>query len=236
MVLINEVYRSLCHNPLFKSIEETELRDISGYFSYKKVKKNHHIFLQGDHFNSIYFLCNGRVKITRIDHQGREQLVGVCNDGDMFPHLGYYFSKTGYPANALVLEDAHLLYVPSQNIEKLITNNPNIAMILIKVMGEKMIDLQCRLQESLLSSTYEQMIKLLLRLAKKHGVKLSNGDILFLTPFQNKELASIIGTTRETVSRIMSKLESNQLINRDYNGRLLIKVEELQREGTKGQV
>ncbi|UTW68734.1 hypothetical protein KHA80_14930 [Anaerobacillus sp. HL2] len=51
-----------------------------------------------------------------------------------------------------------------------------------------MIDLQCRLEEKLLSSTYEQVVKLLLRLAQKHGVKLSNGNTLFLTPFQNKEL------------------------------------------------
>ncbi|QOY38223.1 Crp/Fnr family transcriptional regulator [Anaerobacillus isosaccharinicus] len=226
----NEVHTFLSEFPSFINIDEIELKEMSCYFSYKKVKKNNHIFLQGDRFHSIYFLFNGRVKISRGDNHGREQLVGVCNDGEMFPHLGYYFDNRGYPASALVLEDTHLLYVPSENIRKLLTDYPSISIILLKVMGEKMIDLQCRLEEKLLSSIHEQVIKLLLRLAKKHGVRLSNGTILFLTPFQNKELACIIGSTRETVSRIMNKLEGNSMIERDQQGRLIINEELLKNE------
>lgn len=230
MIFSNEVYTWLSEFPSFKTIDDNELREMSCYFSYKQIKKNNHIFLQGDPFHSIYFLCCGRVKISRGDNHGREQLVGVCNDGEMFPHLGYYFSNTGYPASAFVLEDAHLLYVPSENIRKLLTDYPNVSIILLKVMGEKMIDLQCRLEEKLLSSVHEQVIKLLLRLAKKHGVRLSNGSILFLTPFQNKELACIIGSSRETVSRIMNKLEANSMIERDQQGRLIINEELLRDE------
>jgi len=230
MVSINDVQALICNFPFFKNIEENELIDVLNYFSYKKVNKNGYIFKQGDLFNSIYFLCLGRVKIAKSDNHGREQLVGIFNDGEMFPHLGYFFDNLGYPANALVLEDAHLLYIPNQNIEKLLTNHPIISISLLKVMGEKMTDLESRLEEKLLNSTYEQVIKLLLRLAKKHGVKLSNDDILFLTPFQNKELASIIGASRETVSRIMNKLDSNRMIERDTKGRLIIKVDLLKNE------
>ncbi|MFN7252341.1 MAG: Crp/Fnr family transcriptional regulator [Anaerobacillus sp.] len=230
MVFLNEVHTCLREFPSFKNIDDIELREMSCYFSYKKVKKNNHIFLQGDPFHSIYFLCSGRVKISRSDTHGREQLVGVCNDGEMFPHLGYYFGNTGYPASALVLEDAQLLYVPSENIRKLLTDYPNVSIILLKIMGEKMIDLQCRLEEKLLCSVHEQVIKLLLRLAKKHGIRLSNGTTLIKTPFQNKELACIIGSTRETVSRIMNKLEANSLIERDQEGRIIINEELLRDE------
>ncbi|UTW68735.1 Crp/Fnr family transcriptional regulator [Anaerobacillus sp. HL2] len=77
------------------------------------------------------------MKISRTDNHGREQLVGVCNKGEMFPHLGYYFGNTGYPANALVLEDAYVIFVPSQNIERLLTNFPAVSVIILKLWAKK---------------------------------------------------------------------------------------------------
>lgn len=230
MFFVEDVYSRLSRLSFFKHLPNNELKEIAQYFSYKKVTKNKYIFRQGDTFQSIYFLCEGQVKIIRADRHGREQLVAVCYDQEMFPHLGFYFRNSEYPASTFVSEDAQLLYLPSQNIERLLTNHPTVSLIFLNVMGEKMIDLQHRLEEKILSSTYEQVIKLLLRLANKHSVKLSNGNLMLVIPFQNKELASMIGATRETVSRIMNKLAVSGMIERDHKGRLIIKVKELNEE------
>jgi len=123
----------------------------------------------------------------------------------------------------LVLIDAQLLYIPIDKLEELLSYHHKISIIFLKILGEKLTELQGRLEEKLLDSTYEQVIKLLLRLSVKHGVKLSNGDMLFLTPFQHKELASIIGTSRETISRMMNRLESQKMTGKDSKGRLIIK-------------
>jgi len=92
---------------------------------------------------------------------------------------------------------------------------------LFKVLGERIVDLQNRLEEQILHDTSEQIIMLLLRLCQSNGVK--HHDIYKITThFTNRELASMIGTTRETCSRTMNDLKKKGCLSFDEKGYLLI--------------
>jgi len=115
-----------------------------------------------------------------------------------------------------VLENAQLVVVPISQFEKVLIENPELCIKVFKVLGEKIVDLQERLEAQILNNTYEQIIKLLVRLAKMHGKTLENGSFLLKGDFTNKDLANMIGTTRETVSRTLTKMKKEKLIETQH--------------------
>jgi CRP/FNR family transcriptional regulator len=138
----------------------------------------------------------------------------------MFPHIGF-FRKGGYPAFSEVMRDATLVVVPIASFEKVLIDNPELCIKVFKVLGEKIVDLQERLEAQILNNTYQQIIKLLVRLGNIHGKQLDDGRILLHSEFTNRDLANMIGTTRETVSRTLTKLKKEELIETDSKGNLI---------------
>lgn len=92
------------------------------------------------------------------------------------------------------------------------------------------MDLQNRLQEKILHNTYEQIILLLLRLAKNHGREVSDTHTVIDTQFTNREMANMIGSSRETVSRTLTQLKKKDFIQTDKTGLLQINTEALEDE------
>ncbi len=206
---------------LFRDLEDHELEKIVEIAITRDLKKNSHVFLQGDPITNVYFIYEGKVKIYKSDSSGREQIVTIAKSGEMFPHVGF-FRKGEYPAFAEIIESSKLVVVPIDQFEKVLIDNPHLCIKVFNVLGEKIIDLQDRLEEQILNNTYEQIIKLLVRLAEKHGTELEDGRVLLKSEFTNKDLANMIGTTRETISRTLTKMKKEALIEVDENGNLLL--------------
>ncbi|WP_442594451.1 Crp/Fnr family transcriptional regulator [Neobacillus sp. D3-1R] len=214
---------------LFRDLNEQELEKIVDISLSRTWKKNSYIFLQGEPLDNVYFINEGKVKIYKSDVNGREQIVSMFKKGEMFPHVGF-FRKGSYPANAEVLEKATLVVVPIAKFESVLIDNPELCIKVFKVLGEKIVDLQNRLEEQILNNTYEQIIKLLIRLGEKHGTKNEDGTVTLKNEFTNKDLANMIGTTRETVSRTLTKMKKDELIEIDEEGNMILDPEVLMDE------
>jgi CRP/FNR family transcriptional regulator, cyclic AMP receptor protein len=217
----NEIKKVLSQFSLFRDLDNYELEKIVDISISREWKKNSHVFLQGDPLENVYFINEGKVKIYKSDVNGREQIVAILKKGEMFPHVGF-FRKGGYPGYSEVLEPASLVVVPISQFEKVLVENPYLSIKVFKVLGEKIVDLQERLEAQILNNTYEQIIKLLIRLGELHGEKQENGTIVLKSDFTNKDLANMIGTTRETVSRTLTKLKKDRLIISDSQGNLIL--------------
>ncbi len=226
---IEEVIKVLSEFTLFKELNNYELGKISDIAITREWKKQSHIFLQGDPLENVYFIYDGKIKIYKSDINGKEQIVTIAKKGDMFPHVGF-FRKGEYPAYAEVLEQSTLIAIPISKFESVLIENPELCIKVFKVLGEKIVDLQNRLEEQILNNTYEQIIKLLIRLAQKYGKEQEDGTILLKSEFTNKDLASMIGTTRETISRTLTKMKKDELIEVDDHGHMLLDIEVLMEE------
>ncbi|MBT2677759.1 Crp/Fnr family transcriptional regulator [Bacillus sp. ISL-35] len=217
----NEIKNILAKFSLFRDLEDHELDKIVDISISRQWKKNSHIFMQGDPLENVYFINEGKVKVYKSDANGREQIVAILKKGEMFPHVGF-FRKGGYPGYSEVLEEASLVVVPISQFEKVLVENPHLSIKVFKVLGEKIVDLQERLEAQILNNTYEQIIKLLIRLGELHGEKQEDGTVLLKTDFTNKDLANMIGTTRETVSRTLTKMKKDELISTDADGNMIM--------------
>ncbi len=226
---IEEIKRVLAEFTLFRELNDFELTKITEISIVREWKKNSHVFLQGDPLENVYFIYNGKIKIYKSDVNGKEQIVAIAKKGEMFPHVGF-FRKGDYPAYAEVLEPSQLIAVPISKFETVLIENPELCIKVFKVLGEKIVDLQNRLEEQILNNTYEQFVKLLIRLAQKHGVKQSDGTLLLKSEFTNRDLANMIGTTRETISRTLTKMKKEELIEVVEEGDMILNVDILLEE------
>jgi CRP/FNR family transcriptional regulator, cyclic AMP receptor protein len=217
----DEIKDVLSEFSLFRDLNNFELEKIVDIAISREWKKNSHVFMQGDPLENVYFINEGKVKIYKSDASGREQIVAILKKGEMFPHVGF-FRKGGYPGFSEVIEQASIVVVPISQFEKVLVENPHLSIKVFKVLGEKIVDLQERLEAQILNNTYEQIIKLLIRLGDLHGEKQQDGTIILMTNFTNKDLANMIGTTRETVSRTLTKMKKDELISSDQQGNMIL--------------
>lgn len=225
----DQIKKVLSSFTLFRDLNEQEIDKIVEISLSRTWKKNSYIFLQGEPLDNVYFIDEGKLKIYKSDVNGREQIVSILKKGEMFPHVGF-FRKGSYPANAEVLEKATLVVVPIAKFENVLIENPELCIKVFNVLGEKIVDLQNRLEEQILNNTYEQIIKLLIRLGEKHGTNNDDGTVTLKNEFTNKDLANMIGTTRETVSRTLTKMKKEELIEIDDDGNMIIDPEKLMDE------
>ncbi|WML45068.1 Crp/Fnr family transcriptional regulator [Neobacillus sp. PS3-40] len=226
---IAEMKKVLSGFSLFRELTDSELNKITDISIVRDWKKHSHVFLQGDPLENVYFIFDGKIKVYKSDVNGKEQIVAIMKKGEMFPHVGF-FRKGDYPAFAEVLEPSTTIAVPISQFENVLIENPELCIKVFKVLGEKIIDLQNRLEEQILNNTYEQIIKLLVRLAQNHGKKLEDNTIWLEAEFTNKDLANMIGTTRETISRTLTRMKRDELIELDDEGNMILDLDKLMDE------
>lgn len=201
---------------LFKHLTDEEMESVLDIARNRLYRQGTHLFMQGDPLTNVYFILKGKIKIYRTDIHGKEQIVNVLGENQMFPHQGF-FRNDNYPAHAEVLEEATLVYIPINLFEDFLISNPEISVKVFRVLGDIIVDLQNRLEEQILHNTYEQIILLLIRLTKSHGKDLQDGYFKITTQFTNKDLANMIGSSRETVSRTLTQLKKSGLVETKNN-------------------
>jgi CRP/FNR family transcriptional regulator, cyclic AMP receptor protein len=208
---------------LFRDLSHEELERIWDIATHRHYNKKQIIFVEGDRKTVIYFIQDGLVKTYKTDENGHEHIVSLLQTGDMFPHTGF-FNSSPYPATAETITDTHLIAIPVNVFEELMISTPTIAVKVMRVMSEKILELQKQLQELTGHDAQNRGLSFLLKLAEKYGENI-NGSVHINIPMTHQEFASAIGTTRETVNRLLNRLrkeglvemERNKLIIHDYD-------------------
>ncbi|MFC0415312.1 Crp/Fnr family transcriptional regulator [Cytobacillus solani] len=228
MAAATDILNHLKTFQIFKDLHNYQLEEISIDTQSKTFTRKTQLFAQFEPIEHIYFLLEGQVKLYRMDHRGNEQIVNIACEGEMFPHIGF-FRPQSYPAYAETMKTTAALAISLQPFNRFINKNPIICEKLINIMEDKMIDLQSRLEEKMLYPLCEQVILLLIRLRDQYGHELNNEWILIQNHFSNRELASLIGSTRETINRYLNDLRKQGVIKFTVEENILIHKKKLSR-------
>ncbi|MBD3918570.1 Crp/Fnr family transcriptional regulator [Paenibacillus sp. PR3] len=214
--------------PLFHDLTPHELERVEEIVIDRQVSKRTAIFAEGSEKESVYFIYNGLVKTFKTDENGHEQIVSFLKTGDMFPHTGF-FNQQPYPATAEALIDCKLIAIPVRQFEQLMMNNPGIAIKLMRVMGDKIRELQEKLQVMSGQNVKNKVLAFLLQLADQHG-EVRAHTITINLPMTHQEFANAIGTTRETINRMLNQLKDEGLIEVDRNRIVITDLEGLKQQ------
>ncbi|OEH91646.1 Crp/Fnr family transcriptional regulator [Bacillus solimangrovi] len=216
--------------PLFRELTDEEIEPVLSIVQTREYVSGEFIFMQGETLENVYFILDGKVKIFKNDIQGKEQLVAVLQNGDMFPHAGFFQKGMPYPAHAESTEATTLVVLKVAQFENILMHSPQLSIKVFRMMGSKIVELQKRLEEQILNNSYEQILQLLIRLAESHGTEINENSYELTTQFTNQELANMIGASRETVSRTLTKLKKRNLIDVSKRGTLRLKLSLLKEE------
>jgi CRP/FNR family transcriptional regulator len=212
--------------PLFHNLRADDLQRAASIAIPREYRKKTVVFWEGEDRQAVYFIQRGMVKTYKTDENGNEQIVSLLEPGDLFPHTDF-FQQRPYPATAETLVDSLLIAFPVREFEQLLHEVPAVAMNAIEILGTKLRELQNKLQQFTGYDVHGRIAAFLLLLAEKHGEP--RGEYVRIKlPLTNQELASAVGTTRETVNRVLSQLKKQKVLLR-ARAEMLIDVEAMKR-------
>jgi CRP/FNR family cyclic AMP-dependent transcriptional regulator len=205
--------------PLFSTLTDEEFNQLAHIFVARAYRKNQVIFLEEETGNYMYLVLSGKVKVAKSGAGGKETIVAIHRGGDFFGEMALLDGKTA-PATVSAMEDAKIISVSGADFHRYLMRNEKVMLQIIQVLCSRLR--QVWQTQSLSSSTADARIRLgLHQLAKRHGIRDAHGTIIDLK-ITHQELAEMVGTSRETVTRVLSRLREERIIEIDQRRITLI--------------
>ena len=199
--------------PIFSGLSQQEFAFLTPRLVQRKLRAGELIFSEGDACAGLYVVQAGNVRIFKSSAGGREQVLSIDGPGSSIAELPV-FDGGDYPASAQAITDCTLFFFSEQDFQALCLQYPQVALKVLRVVGARLRRLVGIIEELSFTTVRHRLIALLVRLGKAEGLR--NGDAITLTiPMNNSELAAQIGTVRELVSRNLSRLQAEGLIEVD---------------------
>ena len=186
---------------LFTGVEGMHLRDLSGIAMVASYKPRVNIFSSGDPGDGFYLVMEGRVKVFMLSPEGKEQILHVIGPGESFGEVAV-FAGQSFPAHAVTLENSRLVFLPRDDFVALVSANPALAFNLLAALAQRLRQFAVMIDALSLKEVPGRLATHLLYLSKKQAT----GNRLSLE-LSKTQLASLLGTIPETLSRILSKLQ-----------------------------
>ena len=203
---------------LFFDLSEKELGYIEEKMVTRRYENGNYIFLEDSEGEQCFFVAKGSVKVTRLSKDGREVILTMLNAGDFFGEMSLLDGESR-SANVIALEETEVLTLNREDFLVVLHDYPTIAIQLVKEMAGRLRKSDRQIASLSLSDAEKRITMCIIRFADDQGV-IKNGKVSIpKTPIQ-QDIANMAGTSRETVSRALSILEKENLIER--NGRELI--------------
>lgn len=192
--------------PLFRGLQTAELEELAMILTDQAFKRGQLIFSEGDDGVGFYVVISGKVKIFKLSIEGKEQILHVFGPGEPFAEVAV-FSGSKFPANALALETSRVFFFPRESFMSLIKSNPALALNMMAELSFRLKKFARLIEDLSLKEVPGRLANHILFLADNQD---NNGEVnLELT---KAHLASLLGTIPETLSRILTKMTKQGLI------------------------
>ena len=198
---------------LFESLNQEELEALSDVTFTRTFSKDNVIILAEEEGDTLFILKRGQVKVSIVSEEGREVILSLLGSGSVFGELSLLDGKPR-SANVVAIEETDLLMLRRADFLQLIYKTPQIATALLAELATRMRKTDRQIEGLALLDVTSRISDTLLQLATEQGAETTDGVTIESRP-THQELANMSGTTRETVSRVLKRLENQGYINRD---------------------
>lgn len=208
---------------IFKELPSESIQLIDKRIIKKSYLKGERIMSEYDVAKGVYFVHSGIVKLTKQDEHGNELIVCIKKKGEIFAEANL-FNQTGqtYPATGTMVQDGEIYFLNTDDLEQELLYSPEMAVQIIRYMSESLRDMTSILRDIALLDVYSKTVRTLERLAEKFGSNHCNRMHLEL-PITVQEFSTLVGTSRESVSRVFSRLKKEGII--EITGRKIVIVD-----------
>ncbi|MFZ5762911.1 MAG: Crp/Fnr family transcriptional regulator [Thermodesulfobacteriota bacterium] len=195
-----EITRFLASVPLFAGLTPAQYDELAMIATSQTFAKGQPIFAEGDPGAGLFVVASGLVKIYKISLDGKEQILHLFGPGEPFAEIAV-FTGSAYPAHALALEESRVFFFPRRAFIDLIRANPDLAMNMLAALSMRLKKFSRLIEDLSLKEVPGRLAAHLLFLSEQQG----DTDTVAL-PVSKTQLASLLGTIPETLSRMLAKL------------------------------
>lgn len=196
----------LANSLLFSGLPTEQLRKIAELTVTKHYTKGTTIFHEGDPGIGFYMVASGKVKIFKMSFDGKEQILHIFGPGEPFGEVPVFHGNP-FPANAETLTEADIFFFPRAEFVALISATPSLALNMLAVLALRLRRFATQIENLSLKEVPGRLASYLCYLMEEQ----QRQDKVVLD-IPKGQLASLLGTSSETLSRIFNKMSEEGLI------------------------
>ena len=213
--------------PLFAGLADEDIGELMSVAKRRTFRSGEVIFHREDPGQVLHVIKEGKVKISLISPDGQEISLVVFGKGECF---GEFALLDGLPrsADAVAMEKVECYTLQRSDFHKAIMKNPKIAIQVMEVLSKRLRSTDQMIEDLIFLDVYGRVAKKLLELADTHGTKVENG-IRIDVRLTQQELASMVGSSRESVNKVMGYFTDKNFISTDKHKITLHRIADLKR-------
>lgn len=214
-----------CGKSIFEGLTESVKEEFLRRAIPNKYKKNQAVFLQGNIPFGVYYLKAGKIKIVINNDDGKETIVRIVNPGEVFGHRAL-LAHENYNATAVILEDAEVDFFDKEFIFEMVKLHPILALNFLSMLAQAIGTIENHTSILVHKNVRERLARLLISLSDTYGEK--KDDRIFLNiKLTREDMASMIGTTHETLARLFTEFKNEGIIFQDGKDIYIINTKKL---------
>ena len=189
-----------------------------------KYKKGQLIFHEGSYPFGVYCINSGKVKLSHLGDDGKEQITRLLKGGDI---LGYRALLSGerYSASAVTLEDTEVCFIPKELFITVLKSDAGLAFEMMKLLSDELHKAERKITHLAQKPVRERLAETLLFIKSTYGFE-PDGTTLNVR-FSREEIANLVGTATESAIRLLSEFKKDEIIDLEGKKIKIINVKEL---------
>ena len=203
---MNKIRNILIQSQLFGGLPDEHLAEIERIAVSRHYAKGQVVFHDGDEGIGFYLVVAGIVNVYKLSPDGKEQILHIVREGDTIGAVPVFSGKS-FPANARAVTKCHLLFFNREAFIRLITHQPSLTMNILALLAARLREFTVQVENLSLKEIPGRLASCLLGLAREQG----NRDRVELN-ISKLQLASLLGTGPESLSRALGSMKSRKLI------------------------
>ncbi len=197
----------IANSQLFGGMPPQHLDEIEKIAVRKEYSRGESVFFEGDPGVGFYMVATGKVKIFKTSLSGKEQILHIFGPGEPFGEVPVFHGQP-FPAHAMTLEKTSLIFFPRKDFVELVNTMPSLVLNMLAVLSMRLRRFATQIENLSLKEVPARLAGYLLYLAEEQG----NREQVELQ-ISKGQLASLLGTIPETLSRIFSRMSDEGLIS-----------------------
>jgi CRP/FNR family transcriptional regulator len=195
--------------PLFDGLPPDQLKALAKIVLRKDLQKGEIIFSEGDEAKGFYVVVKGTVKIFKLSVEGKEHILHIFESGEPFGEVPV-FAGEHFPAHAEAIAESHLLFLPREAFVNLIQQVPSLALNMLATLSARLRQFTVKVEHLTLKEVPGRLAAYLLYLSDE-----ADGQDSVDLSISKQQLASLLGTIPETLSRILARMAKDEFIQMD---------------------
>lgn len=196
--------------PYFAALDDREVQRLASEWSARSYGPRELLIVEGEPSVGFYLMRKGKARIFRTGPDGREQTFRLATTGQTFGEVPV-FDRAANPASVETLESSEIVLIPSESMLRIVQTHPGVALPMLLHFARRLRAFTELVEQISLQTVHGRLARYLYQLAREEGIE-REGSIIVPREITQQDLASVVGSVREVVSRTLKAMEDDGIV------------------------